>query len=140
RRFGLAIREYGGSIWCDPYRWIPEAARLLRPGADLIFLVNGTFLMLCAPELDSEGPATDRLRRDYFGMHRFEWADDPSVDFHLGYGDWIRLFRASAFEVVDLIEIQAPEGAVEHRHEALPYADWARKWPSEEIWRVRKRA
>jgi SAM-dependent methyltransferase len=35
--FDLAISEYGASIWCDPYRWIPEAARLLRPrrGADL---------------------------------------------------------------------------------------------------------
>src|SRR5207247_5848578 len=28
----LAFSEYGASIWCDPYRWIPEAARLLRPG------------------------------------------------------------------------------------------------------------
>ena len=23
--------EYGASNWCDPYRWVPEAARLLRP-------------------------------------------------------------------------------------------------------------
>ena len=29
--FDLAISEYGAAIWCDPYRWIPEAARLLRP-------------------------------------------------------------------------------------------------------------
>ena len=29
-RFDLAISEYGASIWCDPYLWIPEAARLLR--------------------------------------------------------------------------------------------------------------
>jgi len=35
------ISEYGASIWCDPYRWIPEASRLLRPGGDLVFLVNG---------------------------------------------------------------------------------------------------
>lgn len=37
RSFDLAISEYGASIWCDPYRWIPEAARLLRPGGQLIF-------------------------------------------------------------------------------------------------------
>ncbi len=30
--FDLAFSEYGASIWCDPYAWIPEAARLLRPG------------------------------------------------------------------------------------------------------------
>ena len=40
--FDLAISEYGASIWCDPYRWIPEAARVLPPSGELIFLVNGT--------------------------------------------------------------------------------------------------
>ena len=40
--FDLAISEYGASIWCDPYKWIPEAARLLRPGGELIFLRNST--------------------------------------------------------------------------------------------------
>src|SRR5262249_667693 len=28
--FDLVHSEYGASIWADPYRWIPEAARLLR--------------------------------------------------------------------------------------------------------------
>ena len=59
--FDLAISEYGASIWADPYRWVPEAARLLRPGGQLMFLVNGTILNLCAP--DAEEPATDRLVR-----------------------------------------------------------------------------
>jgi SAM-dependent methyltransferase len=44
--FDLAISEYGASIWCDPYAWIPEAARLLRPGGQLIFLVNAVQLIL----------------------------------------------------------------------------------------------
>lgn len=30
--FDLAISEFGASLWCDPYQWIPEAARLLVPG------------------------------------------------------------------------------------------------------------
>ena len=50
--FDLAISEYGASIWCDPYRWIPEAARLLRPGGRLVFLVNGVLLALCLPDED----------------------------------------------------------------------------------------
>ena len=41
--FDLAISEYGACLWCDPYRWIPEAARLLRPGGRLIFLKEGFF-------------------------------------------------------------------------------------------------
>jgi len=56
--FDLAISEYGASIWCDPYRWIPEAARLLRPGGRLVFLMNGTLLMLCVPD---EGTRARRI-------------------------------------------------------------------------------
>src|SRR5271169_3057361 len=83
--FDLAISEYGASIWCDPYAWIPEAARLLRPGGQLIFLVNSVLLMLTTPDEDGL-PATERLLRPYFGMHRFEWPDDEPVEYHLGHG------------------------------------------------------
>jgi hypothetical protein len=65
--------------------------------------------MLCAPDAENE-PATDRLLRDFFGMHRFEWPDDQSVEFHLGYGDMIRLLRRCGFEVEDLIEVRPREG------------------------------
>jgi SAM-dependent methyltransferase len=135
--FDLAISEYGASIWCDPYRWIPEASRLLRPGGQLIYLVNGTIHMLCTPDLESE-PATDRMLRDYFGMHRFEWPDDTSVEFHIGYGDMIRLLRTSGFEVEDLIEVRPPADAVTRRPNTP--VEWARRWPVEEIWKARKRS
>jgi len=36
--FDLVISEYGAATWADPHRWIPEAARLLRPGGELVFL------------------------------------------------------------------------------------------------------
>ena len=48
--FDLAFSEYGASIWCDPYLWIPEAYRLLRPGGRLVFLRNSPLVMLCALE------------------------------------------------------------------------------------------
>jgi SAM-dependent methyltransferase len=134
--FDLAISEYGACIWCDPYRWIPEAARLLRPGGQLIFLGNGNLLVLCVFD-DEDTPASPQLLRDYFGMHRFEFPDsDGAVEFHLGYGDWIRLFRANSFEVENLIELRPPKGAVMR----YPFvkSDWARRWPSEEAWVVRK--
>jgi SAM-dependent methyltransferase len=137
--FDVALSEYGASIWADPYRWIPEAARLLRSGGELVFLVNGTLAVLCWPEVEDAPPGTE-LQRPYFGIHRFEWPGDDSVDFHLGYGDWIRLLRANGLEVVDLIEIQAPEGAQPVRNPGMPTPEWARRWPSEEIWRARKQA
>ena len=134
--FDLAISEYGASIWSDPYRWIPEAARLLRPGGDLIFLVGGILLMLCVPD-EEDIPAGDRLLRDYFGMHRFEWPDDASVEFHLGYGDWIRLLRRHDFEVLNLVELRpGPDATTRYPYVTL---EWARRWPSEEVWIARKR-
>jgi SAM-dependent methyltransferase len=133
--FDFAISEYGASIWCDPYRWIPEAARLLRPGGQLVFLVNAPLLMLCMAELEEE-PAEERLRRPYFGMHRFEWPDDDSVEFHLAHGDLISLLRRSGFEIEELREIQPPADA-RTRYEFVAL-DWARKWPSEEVWKARK--
>ena len=88
--FDIAISEYGASIWCDPYAWIPEAARLLRPGGELVFLVNSILSILCGPD-DETIPAGDELLRPLFGMHRVEWPDDDSVEFHLPQGKMIDL-------------------------------------------------
>jgi len=134
--FDLAVSEYGASIWCDPDLWIAEAARLLRPGGDLVFLVNGTILMLCSPDTDPVEPAGTELLRPYFGMKRFEWVEDTSVDFHLGYGDWIRVLTSNGFEVEALVELRG------RGRDAGPYnlftAEWAERWPAEEIWKARK--
>ncbi len=133
--FDVVISEYGASIWCDPYAWIPEAARLLRPGGQLIFLVNSALLMLTTPDQDGL-PATGRLLRPYFGMHRFEWPDDNSVEFHLGHGDMIRLLRRSSLQVEDLLELRPPPGATASH--PLATFEWARQWPCEEVWKTRK--
>ena len=132
--FDLAVSEYGASIWADPYQWIPEAARLLRPGGELVFLRNSTLAILCSP--DEDLPATETLQRPQFGMLRFQWPDS-GVEYHLPHGEWIRLLRANGFEILDLIEIQAPADAETHERYDYVTADWARKWPAEEIWRAR---
>ena len=46
----LVISEYGASVWCDPYSWVPEAARLLRPGGRLVFMAQSTLARMCIPE------------------------------------------------------------------------------------------
>jgi SAM-dependent methyltransferase len=134
--FDVVVSEYGAAIWADPYRWIPEAARVLRPGGELTFLGNGTILMLCAPD-DGDAPVENTLIRDYFDMHRFEWSDDEGIEFHLGYGDWIRLLRANGFDIEDLVELR-PDPTATTRY---PWArlEWARRWPVEEVWKARKR-
>ena len=53
-------------------------------------------------------PAGRSCCAPYFGMHRFEWPDDDSVEFHLPHGELIRLLRENGFEVEELIEVQPP--------------------------------
>ena len=132
----LVLSEYGASIWVDPYLWVPEAARLLRPGGRLVFLRNSTLVILCSPD---EIPASETLQRAQFGMHRFEWPEG-GVEFHLAHGEWIDLLRGSGFEIERLVELQAPADARTHEHYAYVTAEWAQKWPCEEIWVARRRA
>jgi SAM-dependent methyltransferase len=134
--FDLVVSEYGASIWCDPDLWIAEAARLLRPGGELVFLVNGTFLMLTSPDVDPMEPAGTELLRPYFGMRRFDWESEGSIDFHLGYGDWIRVLTAHGFEVLRLAELRRP-GAGSGRYNLFT-PEWAERWPAEEMWKARK--
>ncbi len=136
--FDFAISEYGAAIWCDPYVWIPEAARILRPGGELVFLGNGLLLMLCtAFDALTDTPASETLQRPLFGMHRFEWIDDDSVEFHLPHGKMIDLLRESGFDIEALIEVELPENATTTH--AFVTKEWSRKWPCEEVWKVRKR-
>jgi SAM-dependent methyltransferase len=132
----LVLSEYGASIWVDPYRWIPEAARLLRPGGRLVFLRNSTLVILCTPD---SGPADDRLHRPQFGLHRVEWPGEEGVEFHLGHGDWIDVLRVNDFEIERLVEVQAPASAELHRYYDYVTPEWGRQWPAEEIWVARRR-
>jgi SAM-dependent methyltransferase len=124
--FDLAISEYGACLWADPYRWVPEAARLLRPGGRLIFLCNSYLMALCTPPEDGVA-ATDRLLRPSFGLHRLEWPnpEDDSVEFHLSHGEWIRVLRSAGFEIEALLEVRPPEGATTR----YPFVtlEWARQ-------------
>ncbi|MEI6531133.1 MAG: class I SAM-dependent methyltransferase [bacterium] len=134
--FDFAISEYGACLWADPERWVPEAARLLRSGGRLTFLVNSFLMTLCTPEEDNVA-ATDRLLRPAFGLYRLEWPGEFGVEFHLSHGDWIRLLRRSGFDIEDLIEVRPPKTAIKTRYPFVTL-DWAKQWPSEEVWKVVK--
>jgi SAM-dependent methyltransferase len=132
--FDLVLSEYGASLWADPYRWIPEAARLLRAGGRLVFLTNSTVSVLCT---GVEGVG-EQLVRPQLGLGKWVWPDTGEVEFHLGHGDWIGLLRDNGFEVERLAELFAPAGAETHGYYKYVTAEWARKWPVEEIWVARK--
>ncbi len=132
--FDLALSEYGASIWADPARWIPEAARLLRTGGRLVFLRNGTVSMLCMA-LDG---VTEQLQRPYRDLRKIEWPDTHEVEFHAPPGELIDVLRSSGFGLERLVELYAPESATTHEYYEYVSADWARKWPAEELWVARK--
>jgi ubiquinone/menaquinone biosynthesis C-methylase UbiE len=133
--FDLVISEYGASIWSDPNLWVPEAARVLKPEGHLIFLVNAPLLLVCMKD-DENDPATSELMRPYFGMHRFDWPDTDEINFGLTHSGWFKLLHAHGFEIENLVEIQPPEGATTRYPFVEP--DWARKWPTEDVWKARK--
>lgn len=132
--FDLAVSEYGTSLWCNPRRWLPEAHRLLRPEGRLIFFTNSALLLTCT-QFDG-GPTGDRLVRDYFSRYRVEFGPESAVEFHLTHGHWIRLLRAIGFVVDNLIEVR-PHPAVQPRFDFVS-PEWAKRWPSEEIWIAHK--
>jgi hypothetical protein len=84
----------------------------------------------------------DRLHRDYFGLHRTDWtqvAIDPGgVEFTLPISSWFDLFRRTGFDVLGYLELRAPPDA-----DGTPFhspAAWARRWPYEHVWKLRRRA
>jgi SAM-dependent methyltransferase len=134
--FDLVFCDHGAATFADPFRVVPEVARLLRPGGRFVFNASTPWMQLCRnPETQRLEPV---LHRDYFGLHRFA-APGDAVEFALPYGEWIRLFRRNGFAVEDLVELRPPEGATSTFVEYAPL-EWARRWPAEQVWKVVKTA
>lgn len=139
RSFDFAISEYGAAIWCDPFRWIPEAHRLLRPGGGLVILSSTPWAAICTPL--SGDKCGERLERDYFTLHKLDWTEaeiDPGgVEFMLPISGWFRLFAETGLEVLDFLELRAPSSVTGDRFNTP--AAWARRFPSEQVWKLRRR-
>lgn len=69
-------------------------------------------------------------------LARFGWPGRDEVEFHLGHSDWIRLLSDNHLEVTALTELYPPEGAT--TTVGFVDVDWARRWPSEEVWSAQK--
>ncbi len=127
----LVVSEHGAGAWCDPERWLPEAARLLRPGGRLVFLTNSHLSALCVPA--EEGVAGERLLRDQRDVYRVRWPGG-GVEFHPSHGDWLRLLRGAGFVVEAMHELFAPPDSDDHGFYEIVSSRWARRWPAEELW------
>jgi SAM-dependent methyltransferase len=88
--YDLVVSEHGAAAWCDPEKWLPEAARLLRPGGRLVFMTNSNLSALCVPA--EEGVAGERLLRGQREAYQVHWPGG-GVEFHPSHGDWVQLLR-----------------------------------------------
>lgn len=135
RSFDVVFCDFGAMTFADPYLTVPEAARVLRSGGLFAFNTWTPVLGLCTDWNVDEDWAKPHLVNDYFGMYRFD--DGDTVEFQLPYGAWIRLFRGHELVVEDIIELRPAEGATTSYTDSVPL-DWARRWPGEHIWKLRK--
>ncbi|HEX6676237.1 MAG TPA: class I SAM-dependent methyltransferase [Actinomycetes bacterium] len=132
--FDVVFADHGAFSFADPDRTIPEAARVLRPGGLLAFSHTSHIFEIASP--DHAEHATDRLVHDYFDTLEVE--ADGMVHFSLPYSTWTSLFHANGLVVEELIEPRPEPDAVSTYRDDQD-REWARRWPSESIWRVRKR-
>jgi SAM-dependent methyltransferase len=133
--FDIAFADHGAFTFADPYRTVPEAARLLRDGGLLAFNMSTPLMEICWPPEADE--VTDRLSLDYFGLHEVPTGETDHVEFNLPYGEWVRLFRRNALVVEDLVELRPkPHAVSSYRTERA--REWARRWPMEHIWKARR--
>ena len=136
--FDFALSEYGASLWCEPERWIAEAARLLRPGGRLVFLTSTPLLVALlrargrvrdraprAPAVRAPPGRVARRRRPLGRVPPPPRRDDP------------RCSARPASRSRRCTSCSPPADA----DDALParVARVGAAWPSEEIWVARKR-
>ena len=107
----------------------------------LAFLANHPVVMACAP-LDGANVVDHHLVRSYFELGVLDWRtveiDPGGVNFCLSISGWMGLFRDIGFVVDDIREPRAP--ALAEGVEFSVDAAWARQWPSELVWKLRKAA
>lgn len=134
--FDVVFCDHGATSFAVPERTVAEVARVLRPAGLFAFCMSTPVRDVCVNP--ATGDVRSQLEADYFQLAVAD-NDGESIEYQLPYGGWIRLFRRHGLVVEDLVELQAPLLATTTYTDFAP-ADWARKWPAEHIWKLKKAA
>jgi SAM-dependent methyltransferase len=139
--FDIVFCDHGVMSHVETSAALGEIGRLLRPGGLLAFCWRSPFAYVHSSAEQDVGPT---LLQDLHGLSSFD--NGHQTYFTLPHGKAIALFHRMGFLVEDLIELRAParaatpEGATELglSLEWMPAIEWSRRWPLEEIWRLRR--
>ena len=133
--FDLVVSEHGAAAWCDPERWLSEAARVLRPGGRLVFLTNSVLSALCVP--DEEGVATPGSNA---GSARpitsAGQAEGLSSIPPMAIGS--ACFAGSGSVVEGAARDLCAGRRTDHPFYEIVSIAWASQWPAEELWMARR--
>jgi SAM-dependent methyltransferase len=134
--FDVVFSDHGAIALAQPELAVAEAARVLRGRGLLAVLVPSPFTQLAwSPQTGRLGTT---LRRSYFELNVDAAEPGGRFPHQRGYGDWVALFGAAGFTVEDLIEVRPPDGATSTFGGGFADLEWARRFPAEIIWKVRK--
>lgn len=134
RAFDIVFCDHGATSFCDPAHVLPEVARVLRPGGLFAFCVTDPLVYLTWD--NDKQKQTKKLRLEVDDLGRVD-NGCGTVDWVSTPGQWIANFRAHGFTIETLHELRPSEGATTTYPDFVPYK-WARRWPAEQIWRVRR--
>lgn len=124
----VVMSDHGAATFLRLDEWLPEAARLLRPGGRLAVCIASPWKAVCT---DHDWQLTERLQRPYFAIG--DLTDGRSVDWAPTHGEWVAALVAHGFRVEALHELRPPEGATT-TYDWFTRLDWARNWPAEDLW------
>jgi ubiquinone/menaquinone biosynthesis C-methylase UbiE len=128
--FDVVMADWGAPSFADPFLYVPEVARVLRPAGLFAFSGPTPFAWLQA-----DGVETESDWQDYFAIYR-RARPGAEIQFNLPIGKWVSLFHTNGFQIEDLIELQPPIGA-QSTFRSQAETDFARRYPMEHIWKVR---
>jgi SAM-dependent methyltransferase len=135
--FDLVFADHGVMGFADPYRTVPQVARVLRRSGRFVFSMP-TPIIWMAWGVEAGDPGRE-LRMPYFDIRSLD-SDDPqwiTTEFQLTYGGWIRLFAATGLIPEDLLELRPAEGSTT-TYDTYASLEWARDFPGDHIWVLRK--
>jgi len=135
RSFDCVFCDWGAMTFTDPFRSVPEVARVLRRGGRFVFSTWNPWHFV-ALGLRNERQLR-RFVRPYFGLHRLDYGPKWAIEFTLPYGEWVALFRRNGLLVDRLIETKATprDRSAYLSRDSL---EWGRSWPLETIWSLVK--